>query len=563
MVAHDTRQIPYHQIVASELNPRRHFDHDGLVDLAQSIAANGVLENLLVRSHPSQDGRFELIAGERRLRAVGLLVEDCRWGNEDLLPCRVIDPCSDLGMLKLALAENLARADMQPLEEAAAFRALIDAGMKTADIADTIGRTQRFVQLRLKLLADLTPEAQSALEEGIISAEQARVLTAASVGTQAELVESIRNGQDVTAATLKRSIRSADNLIPVTAAIFDRATYQGEIRNDGDEYFVDGDEFRALQRAAIDARAMQLREAGGHAFVKVCDYHVGQHYQEWDYERRPGPEKGTGVVIVYGHDRCVTEHHHLAPRPSASADAKSSAAPEQPAPAKVATKTHCAHARRRKTMALRRAIAGSPKAALRLLCLALMNSWPTITRIQGQSADADDGDIDAEFVAAVQEFVAPIATAADVGISISRHGVRTTGTGNQVAAWDFLASMSNGAIEDLLAHLVALHSASYVGFDPTVGDDPVVHAVARDLALSGHEADLGLALTAEDLQGLSRPVLLGIAREVAPESVVADLKAKALADFIVSMAPPDYVIPSLTFRRGEEIEAQYRGKPAP
>ncbi len=129
-------------------NPRRHFDEAALAELAASIRQHGVLEPILVRPLSDDDPAhedYELIAGERRWRAA-LLAERAE------IPCRVLEGLSDDEALKLTLIENLQRQDLDPVEEAEGYRALADTGLRQAEIAAAVHRSQPSVANRLRLL---------------------------------------------------------------------------------------------------------------------------------------------------------------------------------------------------------------------------------------------------------------------------------------------------------------------------------------------------------------------------------------------------------------------------
>jgi ParB/RepB/Spo0J family partition protein len=183
-------------LVPSSLNPRRTFDAEALQQLADSIAADGLLQNLVVRPLPAHlpvgdSGMFQVIAGERRYRALCLLRDALLWNADaPVIPCRVVE-ADDVEVRAIALLENLQRADLSPLEEAQAFDALrrLDAERwTTAAIAERIHRSQRFVQQRLALL-NLDDPARDALAEGRIGIEQARSLSSEPPERQRELLD--------------------------------------------------------------------------------------------------------------------------------------------------------------------------------------------------------------------------------------------------------------------------------------------------------------------------------------------------------------------------------------
>lgn len=152
------------QIRIGALNPRKHFDEDAIAELAESIARDGLLENLVVRALPDSTvdhhvsgirhelPLYELIAGERRYRAIMLLARDGRWPEGQPILCKVTD-LDEAGHRRVALVENLQRKDLRPIDEAQALRDLMQVtGQGTAEVAQEIGFTQRFVQQRLQLL---------------------------------------------------------------------------------------------------------------------------------------------------------------------------------------------------------------------------------------------------------------------------------------------------------------------------------------------------------------------------------------------------------------------------
>ena len=161
--------------------PRRHFDEAALETLSASIRQRGLLQPLVVRRVP--DG-YELIAGERRLRAAE------RAGLETVpVVVREADPQE---RLELALIENLQREDLTPLEEAEAYRHLIDVyGLTQEAVAQAVGKSRPSVANALRLLA--LPEAVKAqLEGGELSAGHARaVLSVGDATTQVEFAREI------------------------------------------------------------------------------------------------------------------------------------------------------------------------------------------------------------------------------------------------------------------------------------------------------------------------------------------------------------------------------------
>lgn len=149
--------------------PRTEWDDERLSELADSIRTHGLIQPLIV-SLGRVPETYVLIAGERRLRAA-------RLAGLDTVPI-VIKDVSPQSLLELALVENLVRSDLSPLEEAHAYRQLIeDFGLTQAGVAERVGRSRVSVTNTLRLL-NLPPEIQHALSGGIISEGHARSLLA-------------------------------------------------------------------------------------------------------------------------------------------------------------------------------------------------------------------------------------------------------------------------------------------------------------------------------------------------------------------------------------------------
>ena len=146
--------------------PRVHFDEASLAELTASISAIGVLQPILVR--PDENGRYQLIAGERRWRAAS------RAGLQ-MIPA-IVRVTDDVSSVEQALVENLHRQDLTPLEEAAAYQQLLeDFNMTHEQVASKVGKSRSAITNALRLLG-LPPSIQSLLADGRLSAGHAKAL---------------------------------------------------------------------------------------------------------------------------------------------------------------------------------------------------------------------------------------------------------------------------------------------------------------------------------------------------------------------------------------------------
>lgn len=162
----ELREVPVESIAPNPRQPRRRFDEASLNALAQSLEDRGVLQPVLVRPKPG--GTYELIAGERRWRAA-------RIAGLERIPA-LVRARDDTEALEAALIENMAREDLNPVEEARACAALVEElGLTREEVGRRVGRGRVAVSNLMRLL-DLPDEALQLLEEGVFSEGHGRAL---------------------------------------------------------------------------------------------------------------------------------------------------------------------------------------------------------------------------------------------------------------------------------------------------------------------------------------------------------------------------------------------------
>lgn len=182
------QRIPLAQIVPSPLQPRKHFAAEQLTELSDSIRAKGILSPLIVRK---VDGKYELIAGERRWRAsqeAGLAVAPV-----------IVRQATDRDVLELALIENLQRADLDPIDEAEGYGQLIERFKITQEeVARQVGKSRAAVANALRLRA-LPKEIKAMLTHGQLSVGHAKVILGLESSEQQSLAahEAVKRGLNV------------------------------------------------------------------------------------------------------------------------------------------------------------------------------------------------------------------------------------------------------------------------------------------------------------------------------------------------------------------------------
>jgi ParB family chromosome partitioning protein len=170
----ELRQVDVNLIAPNPNQPRESFQEDALLALAESIRVRGVLQPVLVR--PLSDGRYELIAGERRWRAA-------RIAELETIPA-LVRRHDDAASLEIALIENMAREDLNPVEQARACTALVEElGLTREEVGLRVGRSRVSVSNLIRLL-DLPDEALELIERGALTEGHGRALLLAQDQTQ-------------------------------------------------------------------------------------------------------------------------------------------------------------------------------------------------------------------------------------------------------------------------------------------------------------------------------------------------------------------------------------------
>jgi ParB family transcriptional regulator, chromosome partitioning protein len=187
------RHVPVELLHPNPNNPRKHFAEEDLESLAKSLRDKGLLQPLVVR--PRADGSFEIVAGERRWRA------SQRAGIHDV-PVLIRD-LDDKETLEIALIENIQRSDLNALEEARAYRQLLEQYAYTQQqLADAIGKSRSHIANTMRLMS-LPESIQKQIEDGSLTAGHARSLVATE--QPEELADKI--------IQLKLTVREAEDLV--------------------------------------------------------------------------------------------------------------------------------------------------------------------------------------------------------------------------------------------------------------------------------------------------------------------------------------------------------------
>lgn len=193
--------VPMSEIEPDQKQPRKHFDEEALKELAESIKIHGILQPLLLSE--KKDGGYEIIAGERRYRAAEI-------AGLFKVPA-VVKHFKDEEKLEVALIENIQREQLNPIEEAFAFKRLIDEfGLTQEKVAEKVGKSRPAVANTVRLL-DLPDQAQRALINKKINSGQARALL--GLKSEADRLEMLSSmlGQKITVREMENKVSQKKN----------------------------------------------------------------------------------------------------------------------------------------------------------------------------------------------------------------------------------------------------------------------------------------------------------------------------------------------------------------
>ena len=227
------RKIPIEQIVPNPEQPRRHFTPEQLEELAASIKVKGVIQPLIVRKKPGDGALYEIVAGERRWRAA-------QMANLHELPVLVRE-FSDIEVLEVAIIENIQRADLNAIEEAAGYRQLMDRfGHTQEKMAEALGKSRSHIANLLRLL-NLPDPVQTMVVNGELSAGHARALITADAPVDLAK-KAVANGWSVRDIE-KAAKKTIENVFGGPTA---PKTKRGAVEKDADTKALEGDLSAAL-----------------------------------------------------------------------------------------------------------------------------------------------------------------------------------------------------------------------------------------------------------------------------------------------------------------------------
>ncbi|OFW87700.1 MAG: hypothetical protein A3B66_00015 [Alphaproteobacteria bacterium RIFCSPHIGHO2_02_FULL_46_13] len=295
------------QIQPSVLNPRKFFNDKTIEELAQSIKTDGLLQNLVVLKPKGKAKKYNIIAGERRFRAISHLVETGELDKDFPITVEIKEGLTDDEALRIATVENVQRENLSPLEEADALAMLVKNGEEIDNIVAQTGLSIATIRRRLMLL-NLTETVKEALAEKKITLSQAEALTIGKPEAQDEVLEEVMDGYYTSSDEIKDKL--VGELPTLAMAIFSHDQYTGSFTKDllAEEdatYFDDVEQFETLQRQAAEQKVSEYLQS--HDWAELQE---GHRFNQWEYGEAEDGETG-GVVVFLANDGTVTIYEGL------------------------------------------------------------------------------------------------------------------------------------------------------------------------------------------------------------------------------------------------------------
>ena len=235
--------VPIEKIIANPYQPRIEFNQESLMDLAQSIRENGLIQPITLKEN---NGYYEIVAGERRYRA-------CQMIGMTEVPANVMD-VNEAQMAELALVENIQREDLSAIEEAKAFVQIMKvSGCTQSELAMKMGKSQSSIANKIRLL-NLSENVQNAVTSKIITERHARSLIGMDQKKQEEMLDKIvKKGLNVS---------QTENLIKQEKK--EKATVKGFTREIKVALNTVRQAFAMIQRAGIKATLSEFEDEDGY-----------------------------------------------------------------------------------------------------------------------------------------------------------------------------------------------------------------------------------------------------------------------------------------------------------
>lgn len=477
------KNVPLSTLSPSKSNPRRKIDQAAIEGLAASIKTDGVLQNLVVE--PCGDEKFRIVSGHRRYLALKLLKRRKAIDDDFKVPVDIRKNLDEADALRIATIENVQRADLDPIDEAEAFAAMLQNGAAIEDVSAKTGLSDQTIRRRLAL-ANLSKPVKVAVRKGELPLGVAEALTLATEDQQRQLLKEIRDGAELDRDAIRELLLAEKPSAAI--AIFPLEKYAGTFTRDlfGDEgstYFDDVEQFHALQKEAVESLAEKHRQKA--AWVEVYNvYSVAW----WQYRKAKKGEAAGVVINLKPTGRVEIEKglvRHEVKREVAEATRET---PEAPTERPVVPKGLVRYAGIQKSMAVQAALLENPRKAKEVAAVCLLQAYGAgqFVRINIHPCIAGSAALERKPKAFTKVRAEATRILASVRTRVDDDGqLVTAGNGADPAlcSYEAVQALSDDELDRLCAILVVLSFGQH-GLDELDTEETLFNRVAANLGLA-------------------------------------------------------------------------------
>jgi ParB family chromosome partitioning protein len=478
------KSIPLWALCPPEGNPRRSVDDAKIAGLAESIKTDGVLQNLIVA--PAEGKTFRVVSGMRRFLALKLLEGQGAIDSDYKVPAEIRGNLKDGDGRRIAIVENVQRADLDPLDEAEAFAHILQNGGGLDDLSAKTGLSHQTIRRRLAL-ANLCELVKEAIRNGELSLGIAESMTLGTEDQQRALFNDLKEGADLDREAIREMLLTEKPSAAV--AIFPLEKYTGTFTRDlfGDEestFFDDVDQFFALQNEAVEALAERHCKIA--AWVDVLNTYA----VNWWLYREAEEGEPAGVVINLKPTGIVEVREGLARHDVKEEVVEATReAPEAPKERPAVSSGLIRYVALQKSMALQAALLASPRKLKEVAatCLLLAFGSSNAVRIDVHTCLTALAAWDKK----PRAFVSVHAEASHflnrVGMSLDDHeGIPTWSGANGYSPLKLYQALQAFSDENLerITELAVLLSFGQSGIEKLDTEDSLFNRVAADVGLA-------------------------------------------------------------------------------
>ncbi|GAA5504447.1 nucleoid occlusion protein [Deinococcus xinjiangensis] len=560
--------------------PRREFEQTSIDELAESVFHKGLMQNLVGRA--AADGRVEVIAGGRRLRALTQLAAAGRIDRSAYFIPVSVQVLSDLEALQLSTAENVERKNMTPLEEADAFARMVELGAAPEDIALKFGYSAKVVDQRLTLAKGLGDDGRKLYQQGKIGLGQAQVIAQTSGPLRKHVVDAAKSGDSV--GTLTSLVKKHAFLVEHAKSDVEKSGLEvvPDLYGSTPPHFADPKAALVKQLDWIATRKQELEgKKKEHLFVEVLKQTGSYLRVPYDaYDEYNPPKELRGTVIAINTDTGEVKEVRCARRADVEAENRKKQAAERKKTTAEATggeeggairKQAFVDGHKARATALRQALLGDHKRTVALGILTLLSANPVPFRVSFQDVQAAPNPAGMKRVQELDKKLGGALKANKQPEVKNPLGIHFSYGNEGTAEYVLLEKLLTLSLEELLdlhGVLIAQGVGGWSDYNPQHAPYSFVTRLASDVG-----AQVSIKLTDDHLKAYPKDRLLELARDAGLE-YIANNVAKyptntALRGAILEMADElhakGYVPPICRFPEPdpaalaqEQADQQYR-----